>query len=100
MSPAGNQSPDMLESRTENSIDWRSAAACRHVDPEMFFPSSSSEASLDQIARAKSICLQCPVRRACLAWSISHGMAFGIWGGTTEDERSAIRRALRQESVS
>jgi hypothetical protein len=27
-------------------------------------------------------------------WALDRGVAFGIWGGATEDERLAIRRAL------
>ena len=37
--------------------------------------------------------LACPVRKRCLAWALELGAASGIWGGTTEDERRALRRA-------
>ena len=33
--------------------DWRQLAACRHTDPELFFPVSASGPSLDQITQAK-----------------------------------------------
>ena len=46
-----------------------------------------------QINEAKRICLACPVRKRCLAWALELGAASGIWGGTTEDERRALRRA-------
>ena len=29
-----------------------------------------------------------------LDWALDHGVAFGIWGGLTEDERRAIRGVL------
>jgi hypothetical protein len=29
----------------------------------------------------------------CLAWALNHGVAGGIWGGATEEERRAIRSA-------
>jgi WhiB family redox-sensing transcriptional regulator len=32
-------------------------------------------------------------RRQCLAWALDLGCAAGIWGGTTEDERRALRKA-------
>jgi WhiB family transcriptional regulator, redox-sensing transcriptional regulator len=43
--------------------DWRQLAACRHADPELFFPVSASGPSLDQITRAKAICARCPARK-------------------------------------
>jgi hypothetical protein len=31
---------------------------------------------------------------ARLAWAIDHGITSGVWGGTTEDERRALRPTL------
>ena len=28
----------------------------------------------------------------CLAWALDHNVTDGVWGGTTADERRAIRR--------
>jgi hypothetical protein len=36
----------------------------------------------------------CPVRTPCLAWALEHGVAAGVWGGATEEERRAMRRSL------
>lgn len=73
--------------------NWRDAAACLHADPDLFFPIASIGPALDQIEKAKRICAACPVRRPCLAWALDHGAVSGIWGGTSEAERRAIRRA-------
>jgi len=35
--------------------DWRSPAACRSADPDLFFPISSSGPSAAQVAQAKAI---------------------------------------------
>ena len=43
------------------------------------------------VARAKTICAQCPLRMKCLDWAIARE-EFGVWGGTTARERAAIRR--------
>jgi len=67
--------------------DWRSAAACRSADPELFFPISDSGPSLVQAAQAKAICGACPVRRQCLAFALRTRQVHGIWGGLTERER-------------
>jgi WhiB family transcriptional regulator, redox-sensing transcriptional regulator len=67
--------------------DWRSTAACRSADPELFFPISDSGPSLVQAAEAKAICAGCPVRRQCLAFAVRTQQVHGIWGGLTERER-------------
>ena len=68
---------------------WRSAAACRSADPELFFPISDSGKSLEQVAEAKAICAGCPVRNECLAFALRTGQVYGIWGGTTTHERAS-----------
>jgi WhiB family transcriptional regulator, redox-sensing transcriptional regulator len=75
------------------SWDWRLAAACRHADPELFFPVGTTGPSASQIAQAKEVCRTCPVRTACLGWALQSGIDYGIWGGTTETERRALRMA-------
>jgi WhiB family transcriptional regulator, redox-sensing transcriptional regulator len=70
---------------------WRSAAACRWADPELFFPLSESGQALEQIAEAKAICSRCPVRRQCLEFAL-RTRPYGIWGGLTELERHRGRR--------
>jgi WhiB family transcriptional regulator, redox-sensing transcriptional regulator len=42
--------------------NWRSAAACRVADPDLFFPVSSSGPALEQVAEAKEVCALCQVR--------------------------------------
>jgi WhiB family transcriptional regulator, redox-sensing transcriptional regulator len=73
--------------------DWRDAAACLHADPDLFFPVGTAGPALRQVDEAKRICRACPVRTPCLAWALDQGILSGIWGGTTEEERRAVRRA-------
>ncbi|HWM95572.1 MAG TPA: WhiB family transcriptional regulator [Streptosporangiaceae bacterium] len=70
---------------------WRSFAACRSADPDLFFPVSSSGQSLAQVAKAKAICAGCQVRRECLAFALRTHQAHGVWGGLSEQERSLAR---------
>jgi WhiB family transcriptional regulator, redox-sensing transcriptional regulator len=58
--------------------DWRQLAACRHTDPELFFPVSASGPSLDQITQAKAICARYP-RRQCLAFALDTRQNHGVW---------------------
>jgi WhiB family redox-sensing transcriptional regulator len=74
---------------------WTLSAACRHADPELFFPDVLGVIGADQALRAKRFCVGCPVRRKCLDWAIGAGEAHGIWGGTTPDERRLMRARPR-----
>ncbi len=73
---------------------WRSAAACRSADPDLFFPISDSGPAREQTAQAKAICATCRVRRECLAFALRTGQIYGIWGGTTEHERARVLRQV------
>ena|SRR5215510_1410954 len=74
---------------------WRDQAACRHADPELFFPDSHTAATRAQTVAAKQVCRRCPVTVTCLTWALANGQEFGIWGGTTEHERHLLQRRLR-----
>ena len=77
--------------------DWRDDAACRDADADLFFPVGTMGPALRQIDEAKRICRACPARAACLAWAIDHGITWGVWGGTTEDERRALRQPAEKK---
>lgn len=79
------------------SIDWMSHGACLREDPGLFFPFAATGSSLRQIENARVICGGCPVRVTCLSYAVETGQ-HGIWGGTTDYERRAMREAARQES--
>lgn len=66
---------------------WVSLAACRDADFTLFFPVSDEV----DVTAAKTICTRCPVRPECLDHALNAGES-GIWGGTTETERRAVRR--------
>jgi WhiB family redox-sensing transcriptional regulator len=84
---------------TGNAANWRSAAACLLADPDLFFPISSAGPGERQIARAKTICARCPVRQECLEFALGQGLAYGIWGGTTPEDRQRDRRRKRRAAA-
>jgi Transcription factor WhiB len=43
--------------------DWRDHAARGGLDPDLFFPVSTSGASLTEIEAARRVCQRCAVRR-------------------------------------
>ncbi|GAS92660.1 WhiB family transcriptional regulator [Mycolicibacterium brisbanense] len=53
---------------------WRDQAACRDMDPELFFPLPSDLAGREA---AFQVCDRCPVRVECRAVA----QRFGVWGG-------------------
>ncbi|MGH9302132.1 MAG: WhiB family transcriptional regulator [Acidimicrobiales bacterium] len=71
---------------------WRQHAACRGIDPDIFYPVSDEEDY-----EAKAICAVCPVREACLEHALAHRERDGVWGGANERER---RRLVRQRRKS
>jgi WhiB family transcriptional regulator, redox-sensing transcriptional regulator len=80
-------------------MDWRHHAACREVDPELFFPIGNTGPALLQIEEAKQVCRRCPVIESCLQWAVESGQDSGVWGGMSEDERRLYKRRLRRVGV-
>jgi WhiB family transcriptional regulator, redox-sensing transcriptional regulator len=84
---------------TGNAANWRAAAACLSADPDLFFPISATGPAERQIARAKRICAGCAVRPQCLEFALAHDQAYGIWGGTTPEDRQRDRRRKRRRAA-
>jgi WhiB family redox-sensing transcriptional regulator len=75
--------------------DWRMHAACQPFDSELFFPDRSAYKT-NEVARAKAVCRQCPVREACLKSAMDNREKIGIWGGLTPEERAKLHRRNRR----
>ncbi|MEU6696944.1 WhiB family transcriptional regulator [Pseudonocardia sp. NPDC046786] len=74
--------------------EWRQNAACRDSDPETFYPLAYRREEL--VRPARRICGRCPVRDACLADVMATedpARRWGVCGGTTPAERTALHRA-------
>lgn len=59
--------------------DWWAEALCNSgtgILAELFFSEQ-----LDDIARAKAICTECPAREPCLQGAIARHEPWGVWGG-------------------
>jgi WhiB family redox-sensing transcriptional regulator len=78
-----------------SDLEWRAHAACADVDSRLFFPVGVTGPAVGQIAAAKAVCARCPVRAACLEFAVVTNQEYGVWGGTSEEERRALRRAWR-----
>lgn len=62
----------------EGSVTWRTRAACRDHDPDLWFPSESDDHTRQA---AQAICAACPVRYECTTYATTHHINDGIWGG-------------------
>jgi WhiB family transcriptional regulator, redox-sensing transcriptional regulator len=90
---------EAMESAVTGSGDWRDNAACRDADPDLFFPIATTGPALRQVQEAIQICQTCPIQARCLAWALEQGVTDGVWGGTTAEQRRAIRTAFAGTSV-
>jgi WhiB family redox-sensing transcriptional regulator len=70
---------------------WMPRGACQGQDPGLFFPATVTGPARAQVFAAKAVCFRCAVRAACLSYALATRQA-GIWGGTTQEERHAMRQ--------
>lgn len=69
---------------------WEERAACREVDPEVFFPAGGGG-----VEHAKRVCARCPVRLHCRDFALKTRQEYGVWGGMSEEAR---RLAWRRDN--
>lgn len=79
-----------FEISSEVVADWRDHAACSGLPHSVFFPvGDDMEAA---IANAKKICAICAVSDDCLEFALETNQRAGVWGGSSEEDRRALRR--------
>lgn len=74
----------LLISRADETGD---SLPCRREDPELWFAESPAELEL-----AKSYCLDCSLRAACLAGALERQEPWGVWGGELFERGAVIAR--------
>jgi WhiB family redox-sensing transcriptional regulator len=65
--------------------NWQHKAFCAGANPEIFDDP-------EQLETARAYCQRCKVKPDCLEFALSFPEVFGVWAGTTEDERRALKR--------
>lgn len=81
------------------STDWQEHGLCRATDSAVFFAPPHFEHKPEREAReakAKAICVECPVRTQCLEWALAIREPHGVWGGLSETERRQILMGKRR----
>ncbi len=76
-----------------STLSWQEQAACNDKPTAMFYPNTEQGAY-----SALKICRGCPVRQPCLDYALETRELYGVWGGTTEDERRKMLGFTRQKN--
>jgi hypothetical protein len=93
--PTGVRSIEDFDIFNSDENSWRNKAACRGVATSVFFGSPKSA----DIANAKNICKKCTVNAHCLKSALTY-QYHGVWGNTTEEERSYIFKKILNNDIS
>ena len=85
---------------------WFRRARCNTVHPnprvrsDLFCGPDADETPAERFAReqvALKVCAACPVRMSCLHHAVRAGERVGVWGGTTDRQRSRFFRAWNRD---
>jgi WhiB family redox-sensing transcriptional regulator len=84
----------------QDAPDWslgKCAVMATGPDNDPWFD-NSQDGGLDETDEARDICngvwdgRVCPLREACLGFALLNNERYGVWGGTSEVDRRAIRK--------
>lgn len=79
---------DITRTLAEPTPAWFTLANCRGINPGIFITARG-----DSVEPARRVCAGCVVRDECLDYALTRSpRVVGVWGGTTERERRAMRR--------
>jgi WhiB family redox-sensing transcriptional regulator len=81
-----------LPAPREGDWDWQVRAACRGSDTSIFYHPDNERgpSRIRRELRAKAICASCNVVDSCLRWALLAREPYGVWGGTSPEEREAL----------
>ena len=60
----------------------------KRLDPDWFHPGKRTRSR--DVKAALALCAECPVRMECLQNALEYRDPWGIWGGTTEEQRAVM----------
>ena len=83
--PAHVQLPYTTLEVTPVPVQVQLYGLCGGAETDLFF-----REDVRSQQKALSLCAQCPMQKACLEYAIDNE-EFGVWGGTTESQRAALR---------
>lgn len=78
---------------------WQDHAACRDMDPALFFPGTGTAGGTIIPPAAVAACAACPVRAECLEFALSNHIRHGFWGGASERQRRRMASQRRRAAA-
>ena len=60
---------------------------CHGSDPDLWFAESPAD-----LERAKTLCVECPIRRECLTAALERQEPWGVWGGEIFERGTIVAR--------
>ena len=82
-----------ITTQADPTTAWLAEAACRGLNPSLFYP----DKGVDRTPAAIAVCRSCPVQAQCLDHAIEHREIRGVWGATTPNQRRRLYKVGRYE---
>jgi len=70
---------------------FKSKPSCLGLETDLFFTEDDDSGNYLYLNQLKRMCAECPAQQECFDYSIEYAV-FGIWAGTTKNERDAYRK--------
>lgn len=77
-------------------VIWQRYMNCEDIRQDLMMEPEDYDGGIEA---AKAVCRGCVVKEECLEYALENPGRFGIWGGTTDDERREIRKQRTLENI-
>jgi WhiB family redox-sensing transcriptional regulator len=79
------------------AIDKEGGVPCEQV-PHIFYPEDEPNwrNRMFETREAKALCGTCPVLKECFSYGVISHQEYGIWGGTSAEDRRDMRSKRRK----
>lgn len=83
---------DHGECRTERALTLAWTFGHRTATDLFVPPAGAGRRGMAEIVAARHLCEDCAVQAECLAYALDHHPQAGTWGGTSVQERNAMKK--------
>jgi WhiB family redox-sensing transcriptional regulator len=80
---------------------WRDHAKCKEMGNDTFFNHGDKRGrkAHEAIKETVRFCQDCTVIKECLRFALENDIAYGVWGGTTPEERKVMVKSFCNASA-